>query len=382
MRVATTGADDMTCSLPPASLSTRGFTNQEQMTDVCLDNYNARIYDPQIGRFMSADTEVPDAYHSQSYNRYTYVENGPLSYTDPTGHGTYPTSPLTPGTNMADAAFAYYGAEDVENSGGNFLGKDAAALMSNSTQGGATSGQGSAQGGVTINLGQGNSVNFNTNSQRNADNSIPGYALVDESTETGKQIAAHGAGASAEFNADTGVLSLTGGAGPQSGSAQTSNSAPVKIQALSAITVSGAQDQKSWRVIWHLYAASTDGGYVIQRVDVLRTFTNPDGSSHPAPESPLWEAWRVSPGHDRPNSTNNEGYDDDLGVKNIGPDVTTTITTSARFYEGLDELPSSFQRGLGKGHSGVLWYSTVDPNLPLDNATAPVERTSTYVNPR
>jgi hypothetical protein len=37
MRVAATGADDMTCSLPPASLSTRGFTNQEQRQVSALD---------------------------------------------------------------------------------------------------------------------------------------------------------------------------------------------------------------------------------------------------------------------------------------------------------------------------------------------------------
>ena len=47
---------------------------------------NARVYDASIGRFMSADTIVPDPFHTQDFNRYSYVRNNPLRYTDPTGH--------------------------------------------------------------------------------------------------------------------------------------------------------------------------------------------------------------------------------------------------------------------------------------------------------
>ena len=47
---------------------------------------NARLYDPTIGRFLSADTIIQDPYDSQSYNRYSYVRNNPLKYVDPTGH--------------------------------------------------------------------------------------------------------------------------------------------------------------------------------------------------------------------------------------------------------------------------------------------------------
>ena len=46
---------------------------------------NGRVYDPFTGRFLSADPEVQDPYHSQSYNRYTYVWNNPTNNTDPTG---------------------------------------------------------------------------------------------------------------------------------------------------------------------------------------------------------------------------------------------------------------------------------------------------------
>lgn len=47
---------------------------------------NAREYDPIMGRFISPDTMIPGATNSQAFNRYTYTNNNPLSYTDPSGH--------------------------------------------------------------------------------------------------------------------------------------------------------------------------------------------------------------------------------------------------------------------------------------------------------
>jgi len=47
---------------------------------------NARYYMPEIGRFISADTIVPNPQSPQSYNRYTYVRNSPVNFTDPTGN--------------------------------------------------------------------------------------------------------------------------------------------------------------------------------------------------------------------------------------------------------------------------------------------------------
>lgn len=48
---------------------------------------NARYYDPELGRFIQPDDIIPDLSDPQSYNRYSYVRNDPLRYTDPTGHG-------------------------------------------------------------------------------------------------------------------------------------------------------------------------------------------------------------------------------------------------------------------------------------------------------
>jgi len=46
----------------------------------------ARYYDPELGRFISPDTIVPDPGNSQALNRYSYVYNSPVSNTDPSGH--------------------------------------------------------------------------------------------------------------------------------------------------------------------------------------------------------------------------------------------------------------------------------------------------------
>jgi RHS repeat-associated protein len=48
--------------------------------------YNARYYVPGIGRFASADIIVPNPTNPQSFNRYSYVNNNPFRFVDPTGH--------------------------------------------------------------------------------------------------------------------------------------------------------------------------------------------------------------------------------------------------------------------------------------------------------
>jgi hypothetical protein len=48
--------------------------------------YNARYYDTTLGRFTQPDTIVPNPLNPQSLNRFAYVLNNPLKYTDPTGH--------------------------------------------------------------------------------------------------------------------------------------------------------------------------------------------------------------------------------------------------------------------------------------------------------
>jgi len=46
---------------------------------------NGRVYEPTLGRFLSADPVVQNPDSTQGLNRYTYANNNPLSFTDPSG---------------------------------------------------------------------------------------------------------------------------------------------------------------------------------------------------------------------------------------------------------------------------------------------------------
>jgi RHS repeat-associated protein len=61
------------------------FTGQRK-DGTGLYYYGARYYDPMIGRFISADTVVPNPANPQSFNRFSYCMNNPLKYTDPSGN--------------------------------------------------------------------------------------------------------------------------------------------------------------------------------------------------------------------------------------------------------------------------------------------------------
>jgi len=64
----------------------RRFTGQLEEDTIALYDYGARFYDPLLGRFVSADTVVPEPGNPQAFNRYSYVLNRPLAGGDPTGH--------------------------------------------------------------------------------------------------------------------------------------------------------------------------------------------------------------------------------------------------------------------------------------------------------
>jgi RHS repeat-associated protein len=72
-------------------ITDRGFTGQRENMGLGLYYYNARYYLPGVGRFVSADTIVPDPQNPQSLNRYAYTLNSPLNLTDPSGHCPHET---------------------------------------------------------------------------------------------------------------------------------------------------------------------------------------------------------------------------------------------------------------------------------------------------
>ncbi|MBA3533070.1 MAG: hypothetical protein H0T73_14190 [Ardenticatenales bacterium] len=69
----------------------RRYTGQIQDAGSGLYFYNARYYDPAMGKFIQADTIVPEAGNPQAFNRYAYTYNNPIKYTDPSGHCPAPS---------------------------------------------------------------------------------------------------------------------------------------------------------------------------------------------------------------------------------------------------------------------------------------------------
>jgi RHS repeat-associated protein len=82
------GQEQDRTALPPlAGVSTdRGFTAHEHLDEMNLVHMNGRIFDPALGRFLTADPFVQEPENLQSYNRYSYVLNNPLIHTDPSGY--------------------------------------------------------------------------------------------------------------------------------------------------------------------------------------------------------------------------------------------------------------------------------------------------------
>jgi RHS repeat-associated protein len=62
------------------------YTGQREEAEVGLYYYVARWYDPAIGRFIQADSVVPNPGSAKGFDRYAYSWNNPMKYTDPTGH--------------------------------------------------------------------------------------------------------------------------------------------------------------------------------------------------------------------------------------------------------------------------------------------------------
>ncbi|MDZ4147924.1 MAG: RHS repeat-associated core domain-containing protein [Flavobacteriaceae bacterium] len=72
-------------NLSSFTLLDRGYTGHEHLLGVGLVHMNGRLYDPKLHRFLMPDNFVQDPYNTQNFNRYGYVLNNPLSYTDPSG---------------------------------------------------------------------------------------------------------------------------------------------------------------------------------------------------------------------------------------------------------------------------------------------------------
>jgi RHS repeat-associated protein len=71
---------------PPISSDRSQPLHGQRLDATGLYYYNARYYDPMIGRFISPDIIVQSPANPQTLNRYSYCLNNPLKYRDPSGH--------------------------------------------------------------------------------------------------------------------------------------------------------------------------------------------------------------------------------------------------------------------------------------------------------
>jgi RHS repeat-associated protein len=96
------------------------YTGQFSYTsDFGLMFYNARWYDPTLGRFNQPDSIIPDQNNVQSWDRFAYVGNNPCRYTDPDGH-CWPVCTLIAGGLIGGAIGAGLYLANPANRGENF----------------------------------------------------------------------------------------------------------------------------------------------------------------------------------------------------------------------------------------------------------------------
>jgi RHS repeat-associated protein len=87
----------------------RGFTDHEHLDAAQLIHMNGRVYDYNLGRFLSVDPIIQSPGNSQSLNPYSYIMNNPLAGTDPTGYRGCAASRLDGVCEKLDANQGGYG---------------------------------------------------------------------------------------------------------------------------------------------------------------------------------------------------------------------------------------------------------------------------------
>jgi RHS repeat-associated protein len=83
------------------------YTGQEMDDETGLNYYNFRYYDSHIRRFIQPDDIIQNVYNPQDLNRYSYVRNNPLRYTDPSGHALWIPAAIVVGGGLVGGYDAY-----------------------------------------------------------------------------------------------------------------------------------------------------------------------------------------------------------------------------------------------------------------------------------
>ncbi|WP_438433841.1 polymorphic toxin-type HINT domain-containing protein [Gorillibacterium sp. sgz500922] len=100
------------------------FTGEYYDNESGLYYLSARYYDPELGRFIGEDANLGQVDNPLSLNLYTYVENNPLAYQDPTGEAA---ETVLDAASTAYSAYEFY--EDPSWENALYLAWDATALV-------------------------------------------------------------------------------------------------------------------------------------------------------------------------------------------------------------------------------------------------------------
>lgn len=84
--VFASGVGEVRLSVGSITQTDFGYTFQRSLPEMGLMDYKARMYDPWLARFIQPDTIIPDLHNPQSLNRFSYVNNRPLVFNDPSGN--------------------------------------------------------------------------------------------------------------------------------------------------------------------------------------------------------------------------------------------------------------------------------------------------------
>jgi RHS repeat-associated protein len=111
-----------------AAATRDGYTGHEHLDNLGLIHMNGRVYDPQLGRFISADPYATRPYDGQGLNRYAYALNNPLAFTDPGGFDPIPCLATPDGNCVQITVIATSWIEYMRWSGGAHAAATASAM--------------------------------------------------------------------------------------------------------------------------------------------------------------------------------------------------------------------------------------------------------------
>ena len=91
------------------------YTGQREAPGLGIYFYNARWFDPVLGRFLQADSIVPGAGNPLAWDRYAYSRNNPINYNDPDGHCPLLVTALIGASIAAGVDYVYQVIDNVSS---------------------------------------------------------------------------------------------------------------------------------------------------------------------------------------------------------------------------------------------------------------------------